>query len=49
MLPMSRTGTTKPAQVPEFGAACDGDADRNMVLGAACWQHITLLDFQPLC
>jgi phosphoglucomutase len=26
-------GETKPAQVPEFGAACDGDADRNMILG----------------
>lgn len=22
-----------PASIPEFGAACDGDADRNMVLG----------------
>jgi len=28
------TGDTKPAEVPDFGAACDGDADRNMILGA---------------
>lgn len=26
-------GDTKPAEVPDFGAACDGDADRNMILG----------------
>lgn len=23
------------AQLPDFGAACDGDADRNMILGRA--------------
>lgn len=22
--------------IPDFGAACDGDADRNMILGAQC-------------
>lgn len=22
-----------PLDVPDFGAACDGDADRNMILG----------------
>ncbi len=22
-----------PANIPNFGAACDGDADRNMILG----------------
>jgi phosphoglucomutase len=27
-------GESKPAEVPDFGAACDGDADRNMILGA---------------
>lgn len=26
-------GDSKPETVPEFGAACDGDADRNMILG----------------
>lgn len=48
MLPMSCTGETKPAQVPEFGAACDGDADRNMILGATCWQYNTLPVLSPL-
>jgi phosphoglucomutase len=28
-------GDTQPAEVPDFGAACDGDADRNMILGKA--------------
>lgn len=28
-------GESTPANVPEFGAAADGDADRNMVLGKA--------------
>jgi phosphoglucomutase len=27
-------GHHAPAQVPDFGAACDGDADRNMILGS---------------
>ena len=26
-------GDTQPENIPDFGAACDGDADRNMVLG----------------
>lgn len=26
-------GETSPEEIPEFGAAADGDADRNMVLG----------------
>ena len=42
------TGETKPAQVPEFGAACDGDADRNMILGANEWQCVALLTYQNL-
>lgn len=25
--------TCDPSQIPVFGAACDGDADRNMILG----------------
>ena len=24
---------TMPKRIPNFGAACDGDADRNMILG----------------
>ena len=28
-------GGAPPASVPDFGAACDGDADRNMILGRA--------------
>lgn len=27
-------GESCPASVPDFGAACDGDADRNMILGS---------------
>lgn len=26
-------GKTQPDEIPEFGAAADGDADRNMILG----------------
>lgn len=33
-------GSAPSGDVPDFGAACDGDADRNMILGeegsAAC-------------
>ena len=27
-------GKSSPESVPDFGAACDGDADRNMILGS---------------
>ncbi|CAK0784856.1 Phosphoglucomutase-1 [Coccomyxa viridis] len=27
-------GDKQPAEIPQFGAACDGDADRNMILGS---------------
>jgi len=31
---VAKMGITEPTgQEPEFGAACDGDADRNMILG----------------
>lgn len=26
-------GTVIPGRIPDLGAACDGDADRNMILG----------------
>jgi phosphoglucomutase len=26
-------GKSQPAVIPDFGFACDGDADRNMILG----------------
>jgi len=28
-------GAAGRTQLPDFGAACDGDADRNMILGRA--------------
>lgn len=41
LLGLLRDGTPDPtadaASLPTFGAACDGDGDRNMILGAACF------------
>ncbi len=33
------------SNIPEFGAACDGDADRNMILGKIIFIYVSFLSF----